>query len=365
MRVMILAAAAILAAAPALATDEEILALYEESGAAWAEGRLDDADRAGEAAWRQAEAEWGASEDTALLAEAVAQQRLMRGDRAGAHEPAARVAQLVADGAAPGLNAAYAALYVALAEFDPFAPTGEMTVGLQTALTEAEAAGMAPGQLLWSGWLDLARALVGAEEWEQAYTAGHNVINIMDLTAAVPDVARVEAAVLAGAAAMEARQYVDAEAAFEWALAYVPDYIVADGEEVLNPSWARLAVWASILNSANYSAGRDVLATGDVFDLDEMEAEQRCPGFQWLEREAPRYPDAAAQRGMVGAAIVEFEITPDGKAINPTTIAEAPENYGFGRAAENVVPRWQADPATVGNCTGKRLTTRFQFALQR
>lgn len=350
-------------AAPAFATDEEIIALFEENGAAWAAARFADADRAGEAAWRQAEEEWGAVEDTANLAEILTQQRLLVGDHAGAREPARRLAELAAVGAAPAVPAAFAQFYVALAEFDPAAPTEDAADALEAGLRAAEGAGMPPGRLLWTGWLLMARALRDEEAWGRTYEAGHRVMNVMDLADGVPDGARVEAAILAGGAALQEREFPQAQEAYYWALEYVPRYQTVDGAQTLNPDWARIAAWALAMEAMNETLDEETAPVGDIYGLDMMVPEQTCPSAAWTVRTIPEYPNKGLERSVVGAAIIEYALAPDGSVAEARVAAEAPDGVGFGGATLEALETWKADPDTIADCVGRKMVLRAMFFL--
>ncbi len=94
------AVAALTLSFAAAADEAEIFAHYAAYNAAFDEGRYADAAIAGEAAWRAAEAEWGAREETAVLAFNLARLVLMRDRRAEAVEPALRALALVEEGVA-------------------------------------------------------------------------------------------------------------------------------------------------------------------------------------------------------------------------------------------------------------------------
>lgn len=362
-----LCAAALAAlASPAAATDEEIISLYEQSGQAWDAGRIDEAVRLGEAAWRQAEAEWGASEDTALLAEALVRQHLLSGANAAAVAPAARVVELVETGAAPSLSSAEARLALTLARFDTSAASEESMQALQAALSEAEAANVPPGVYLWAGWLQLARARSGAEDWEQAQAAGENVMNVMDIAADVPDGARVEAAIITATAASTDRDYARSEAAFAWALNFIPARVVQDGEDAPNPAWLTLAAYEHLAAAGRHSLGQESAAGADIFNLDEMDAGgDVCPGVTWGPdgRTPPVYPSDALMKGLIGSAFAEYELAADGTVRNAEILISIPDE-SFGEASLESMDAWRAEGEGLSGCVGKRLLTAFRFVLE-
>lgn len=348
---------------PAWATDEEIAALNEGSVEAWNAGRFEEAERLAEAAWRQAEAEWGPSDGTAGLAEVLVQMRLLADRREAAREPARRVLELIGSGAAPSLPVEGARLRLAIAGIDPLNPTDEEIANLKAALEAAENAGMAPDRVIWSGWLDIARANYAMNKWDEAYTAGDRVMNVMDLAVSVPDSARVEAAIISGNAGIEGRRFADAYRAFTWAKSYLPERVERDGQSVLNPDWASLAAWANIASAVSSILGENAAPPTDVFGLDEMDTDAVCPGVRWAVREAPDYPRQALRAGLFGAAVVEYELGADG-SVQKATVATSAPDASFGEASLESTRSWRAEPDNLAGCVGQKLVATFEFAIE-
>jgi protein TonB len=82
-------------------------------------------------------------------------------------------------------------------------------------------------------------------------------------------------------------------------------------------------------------------------------------------RVPPEYPQRAAQRGVEGYVILEFDITPQGEPFNIRVVEEEPQGY-FGRAAERAVTRWKYAPKTVNGRQVVRedVRTRLTFNLE-
>jgi protein TonB len=76
----------------------------------------------------------------------------------------------------------------------------------------------------------------------------------------------------------------------------------------------------------------------------------------------PSFPKAAARQGVEGTVVVEFTVSPDGKASNPK-ILSGPS--AFHEAVLEAVPSWRFEPATQG---GKkvsfRMTKKITFRLE-
>ncbi len=70
---------------------------------------------------------------------------------------------------------------------------------------------------------------------------------------------------------------------------------------------------------------------------------ENCPKMEWIHRTAPEYPQNLAQKGYVGAALVQFTIGEDGIPKDIEVAAEVPMPM-FGKYAEEVVPTWRAEP---------------------
>lgn len=341
-------------AAPALATDEEIIALSAQSGEVFASGRFEDGARLAEAAWHQGEAEWGASEDTAFLALNYVAQLVAMGQRAPAREPAARVLELAEAGAAPSIPLAEARLTAALVNVDPAAPDETAIAMLQQALAEAEAAGMHSGQMMWNGWLDIARVEANDEDWSGAWAAGGRVMEMMDATGAgVPDLARTEAALIAGAAAMENEAFDDAALAYTWAASTVARTRQTPAATMTDPAWATLTVWAEAARSL-YLSERDAdeaeLWAEPAFYA-TVEQQQDCTP-RWLTRRNPDYPEQEIRLGRVGAVVLDMEFEPSGATRDVRVVAELPEDGWFGQVAADAAGKWSADPASLDACAG-------------
>lgn len=66
-----------------------------------------------------------------------------------------------------------------------------------------------------------------------------------------------------------------------------------------------------------------------------------------LVRIPPRYPRAAARRGIEGIVKVAFTITKDGRVINPRVLSANPAGV-FDKAAIKAVKKWKFTPKIVG-----------------
>lgn len=357
--------AAILAAAwPALAGDEEIIALYEQSGRAWDEGRYEDADRAGEAAWRQAEIEWGASEDTASLADALSRMRLSLGNPQAAQAPAARVVELAEAGVAPSISAPEARVVHARALLE--APPQEQTLArLEQALLGAETAGSGDAQI-WAGWLDIGRARWTAGRWDQAYEAASRAMTHMERTGGA-DAGMVEAAIIAGGSAARTRRHDDAARAFARASASTNTVRERNGIREIDPSWATLEAW-TMASAVAYSTIHQSLATAAPASMPALPGQRARGGGancwpDWTAQPGAVYPAGAFGRTNsrlrsdvmpVGAVVVAYRFDEDGATTDVYSAAAIPDGFGpFIDASVNAVKKWRADPQSVRDCIGQ------------
>ena len=64
-----------------------------------------------------------------------------------------------------------------------------------------------------------------------------------------------------------------------------------------------------------------------------------------IVRTLPKYPKLALWRGIEGWVLLEFTISPNGKAMNPVVIDSDPAGI-FDRSAINAVQKWKYRPKT-------------------
>lgn len=358
----------VLCVGSAQASDDEIIALYEQSTQAWADGRFEDADRAMEAAWRQAEDEWGPSDDLAMLAASLADQRLAQGKRAAAQEPAARVLALTEEGSAPSIPQAEARLMLARARLAGDPPSSASIAQLASVLRSVEQSGALPAADIRLGLLELAQAHQALGEWDAVYDVATHTLDIMDgAPRDVSDNERGTAAVLAGSAAMQTARYDIASSAFLRAMRNV-DRTSKDtsGRAVVNPTWALLGAWSAM------AAATEATRTGDMtFTPAGLPPEGSGCRPDWVERDKPVYPVSAYGRSntrlspsamQIGATVVGYYFAADGTTTEVETLAAVPDKRNpFVASAANTVKRWRAEPASVADCLGEPQTNTFQY----
>lgn len=78
---------------------------------------------------------------------------------------------------------------------------------------------------------------------------------------------------------------------------------------------------------------------------------------------APQYPNFAQERGVEGAATIEFTLTPDAE-IRDVQVAKVSGSQLFGQAAMHAIQRWKFTPVTVdGHPVAQHMSVEFVFRL--
>lgn len=349
-------------AGPAPADEADVVRLYEESQSAWADGRTKEADRAGEAAWRAAEAEWGASPNTAVLAANLAGWRLLMGERESALAPAQRAAQLARDGIAPAVPLLEAELIESIAAFDPEAAGGTEIDALRDAAAHMQAEGGA-SPLVWLALLDVAGAEERRRRHGRAGEVASEALELMEAQEDPPGWALAQALAVIGREQAWRRHYGEAQAAFGRAATLVPQED-ADGETSL--VWARLVVWRDAMGASNDEQIEDAVPLDEYLEVlrDPVEVEGTDCTIQWLVMTPAIYPRSALYRGMVGAALLEYEISPEGRPTNVRSLAVFPEEGGFAEPSVKALENWLANPDMLDGCVGLEMQTGFTFAIK-
>jgi len=77
----------------------------------------------------------------------------------------------------------------------------------------------------------------------------------------------------------------------------------------------------------------------------------------------PIYPDGAAQRGIEGWVLVEFDITPTGAVMNPRVIDADPQGV-FDRAALRAIEKWKFKPQIVDGQPAPQFSKEYKITFQ-
>lgn len=86
-------------------------------------------------------------------------------------------------------------------------------------------------------------------------------------------------------------------------------------------------------------------------------------GGEVIASYAPQYPNFAQERGVEGAATIEFTLTPEAE-IRDVRVAKVSGSQLFGQAAMHAIQRWRFTPATVnGQPVTQHMSVEFVFRL--
>lgn len=357
-----------------LAQDDDVMVHYDAYNAALSEGRVDDAIVAGEAAWRAAEASWGDSADTAVLAYNIAALMVRRGRSGEALEPAQRALILAESGVAPDVASLEAAIVLGLAEAEQDRPRPGIE-HLYTAL-EAHAAAAAEGDdIVALAWLKLASDAHQRRQWRKAQQHGNRARSVAEGIG--PELSHLvrQAAWIEGSAAAFRRKNEDALIAVSAGLAATSGDVSA-----LNDQWfARLAASRAWLSSSPSGFVEHAIHVEGIRVSRRRAVELERDGDQlefseplgsecgaWGERRPPFFPVRAAEQAKAGALIVAFDLTPDGAVTNLRLLGSAPAVDG-GLFRDNVVlamSTWRMELADGAddNCVRDQVV-EFVFSL--
>lgn len=359
--------AALLAAlvgAAAAADDAEVLAHYDAYRAAFQEGRFDEANAEGEAAWRAAEAEWGATEDTAMLALNLARLRLIRELRAEAVEPALRVREIVDAGVgAAAVSREEAMLIVALAQFPGADQTEAEMDALDAALTAYMPGDDYTGKLIrGQGWFELTKARFDRRQWRRVYDAANRATLAMDGDGAIPPELLAAIAAFGVKAAAEDQEFTDAIILGHRAIAAFP---AQPAGQPVNPMLGNLLSWDIGLHMFLSHRGEEL----DEASYPEPEWDEgRYPNVmgcdvEWLVRQPPDYPRRALFSGLSLGVIFEYYLDADGAVIRVDPIGGIEDDPGFVNAAVEAIGHWRAAPQPRAECRGPWAMV-FDFQLE-
>jgi hypothetical protein len=349
------AVALALTGAGAYADEAEIMAHYDAYNAAFEQGRFDDADAEAEAAWRGAEAEWGAGEETAVLALNLARLRLMLDRRAPAIEPAARVAELVEAGTAgASIGQPEATLLASFARYEAEDPSRDQVDALETAALAFEPADVTGRRIHWLAWSHLAKAQSDRRQWRRASDAAERALASMDADGAVPN-AFYGATTAYGVRAAVMRE--EWEGALTLAHRGIAKFPPQPASQPIDSMLGVLIGWDQGLHNIISQNERDRSSSAFEHDPEPAWQVDRYPSamgcaVEWLERPPPDYPPRAAERGQVLAMMFEYYLDADGAVARVDPVGNVQETAGFADAVVASLRRWRATPQPRAECHG-------------
>jgi len=355
----------------ALAQDDDASAHYTAYTAALAQGRVDDAIVAGDAAWRAAEAAWGDRADTAVFAYNIASLLVRRGRAADALEPARRALELAESDVGSDVDPLDAAIVLGLAEARQDRPRRGIN-RLKETLDARDVAGVEDDDLTIVAWYAVAQDAHSRRRWRDAVVAGRRAR--MEATAFGPSMIAIaaNAALIEGAAAVVLDDFDEALFAFEGGLDAYPE-----GTCVLDdPMIARLMAWragASALAESSWS--RREIAQRMNLHREPTEAEpdpdpDLCDQLlqaSWSERTLPRFPMGEAVYGGVGGVIIAYDLAPDGSTTHVRALAAVPDadHAAFADVSVRAAEQWRLSlPEGLPEYCRVDRTTTLEFILQ-
>jgi tetratricopeptide (TPR) repeat protein len=352
-------------AAAAGADEAEIMARYSAYNAAFDAGRFEEAAVEGEAAWRAAEAEWGAREETAVLAFNLATLQLLLERRAEAVEPALRALALVDEGVGAGsIVREEAAALVAYAKLDAEEPSREEADALDAALSAYAPTTLTGRQIARQAWFGLVSARVTRRQWREATAAAERATLLMQQDPQTEPALIGLTATFGAKSAAEIRDYEDAlEIVHRGIAAFTPQPV----EQPIDPVLGALLGWDAalhnIIDQRGGSAGLEEGHAGHRWAEGRHPTAMGCT-IEWLEHPPPDYPSAALSRGQAIGMLFEYYLDADGSVIRVDFIGAADESAGFADAVVAALREWKATAQPRAECRGP-WPMSFGFQLMR
>lgn len=364
-------------------SDDEVMAQFGAYQDAIAAGEFDAADRSGEQAWRLAETAWGETTETAGLAFNLANLRVQRRQWSEALEPAQRALALHEAGVAGEAYAMEEAkVLAARAQLGlEEKKTRRSCRELKTALDALTLLNFEPTYDDARAWSELGLAARETEDWDVAVEAFKYAEAVIKTVAPDDSDQLIGVLILQGEARIGGRRSyedspaavrnaVDAYIAFAQALSLMPPKIQG---EPIDPIRAKARAWFAASRALAYSlneqyAGKlidDAKQKYDYFSIEDSPSETEsefidCP-IEWSRPVS--YPRDAAEDGYVGAVLVEYDLTLEGRVENARVAAEIPAE-AFSSLALRNMEDWRAENvADLPEICRRRLTTSIEYIL--
>ncbi len=356
----------------AVEAQDDPLAHYEAYESAIAEGRTEDAAAAGLAAWRAAEAAWGDTRETAVLAYNVAALDVRLGRPGEAIEPARRALALAEAGVAQGdVPTEDAALVLELAEY----VNSQGADGPDRLLATLEARADAPSSLddlVVLGWISAAHDARQNDRQRQVMQRARRGRLVAERRALESDRLRIEVASLEAFAAIGLDEWLDARVALRSAIDGFPE----GDRAATNADLANLTVWdnaaAAVIETrfnvapqtgSNIRRGNDNNSIGDDEPDDRSES---C--YSWIEpRDIPTFPADQAGMGRFGAVLMAYDVDRAGRVENVRVAGTAPQNISesFLREIQDAMLTWRATvPSNAEESCLEDQATSFLFVFR-
>ncbi len=358
------------AAAPA--EPAAVLPLYEIEARryedALARGDAKAAELHAYGAWRSAESELGDNRRTAEYALSYGREVVLT-DATLALGPLRRAEELAGAGYALS-SRPLLALYLAYAEYSA-AGEGERDIAtLREALYAAEGDPRKRAADDIVMWMEVARADLADEQFEEANYAAGKVESAVIVFAPDNEKSLAEALFIRGVSSIapEKRTLEDAQNAIEYFQNGERLFPPQQSVETFDPVLASLIGWNTAASAVIRKMSDDpsVLALlrndhGPLFESDVGKPES-C-GVDWDNRPAPKFPQSALQKETFGAVVAVFDIADDLSVQNPRILTAAPSD-AFDDAVLKAMRSWRVKqpPLDHPGCR-TNITTQFSFVV--
>lgn len=163
------------------------------------------------------------------------------------------------------------------------------------------------------------------------------------------------------------RRVENAPTSTVWPVSIQPTRIQQTPAIRINPRHVSLSASVSALQTAPLASLLAPLAPATLPQVAVTAAQQDTTlprlGGEVISRYAPQYPAFAQERGVEGAATIEFTLTPDAEIKN-VHVAKVTGSELFGQAAVHVIQKWKFTPITVGGQpVAQHMSVEFVFRL--
>jgi tetratricopeptide (TPR) repeat protein len=353
----LIACAALLAAFPAAAqSSNPILEQYRAYAAALQSGDLATAETAAAQAYQLSVARDGDGGRTAVLALNLATTRLLRGDAAGAREPATHAERLSATPSA-GIDPLTAKLVLGRAELGVReASPSRATSGarrLREALAAAEGRTDLNGEV-YPAATALAAWYFSESDFDESRDAWRIAERTADASNSDPELARayagigVTAAIVMGTAGRRMRdgEVAQATLAIDTAIrGYERRVSVGPQDAPLNPlqnAYAQAVAWRAALIAKLRSEEIDIpasIASNRTYEIGASPDSRPPCLMDFVEQPSIRYPDRMAYRNGVGSVVIHIRTDQYGAVIHRQVVAAV--GQGFVNSIDQIDSNWR------------------------
>ncbi|MEM9421558.1 MAG: hypothetical protein AAF986_03475 [Pseudomonadota bacterium] len=137
-----------------------------------------------------------------------------------------------------------------------------------------------------------------------------------------------------------------------------------------DPLLAQTMAWQSLMRAFLLSYDAEMPENHRFMGLEHPDTEgpilrSQCPRYtpkKWLKQKEPRYPKNSLYKDQPGAAIIGFDLSPDGSVVDPIILAEVPA-AAFGKNIVEAIKHWKADISSTPPACMTNLLMTFTFAI--